>query len=211
MNYTKSVLVLAPHTDDGELGCGATIAKYLAAGQKVIYAAFSACAHSLPAGIAPDTLVHECYAATNVLGIKRAQVILFDFNVRTFPAHRQEILEAMVQLARKYAPATVLLPARNDVHQDHQIIYEEGIRAFKNCTLLGYELPWNNTRFQPAYFESLLSEMVHLKCKALAEYRSQQHQYYMNLEFIRSLSIVRGIQCKAAFAEAFEVYKMINP
>jgi hypothetical protein len=97
------------------------------------------------------------------------------------------------------------------VHQDHQVIYAEGIRAFKNSTLLGYELPWNNTRFQPTYFEHIPLEGLDLKCKALAEYHSQQHQYYMNPDFIRSLSVVRGIQCKAAFAEAFEVYKMIGP
>jgi LmbE family N-acetylglucosaminyl deacetylase len=207
----NTVLVLAPHTDDGELGCGATIAKYMAEGRHVIYAAFSACAQSLPAGVPPDTLVHECYAATNVLGIQRAQVILFDFTVRAFPASRQQILESMVQLNRNFSPGTVLLPAQNDVHQDHQVIYAEGIRAFKNTTVLGYELPWNNTRFQPTYFEQIAVEGIDLKCKALAEYRSQQHQYYMNPDFIRSLSVVRGIQCKAAFAEAFEVYKMIGP
>lgn len=35
-----SLLVLAPHTDDGEFGCGATIAKCARLGTRVDYVAF---------------------------------------------------------------------------------------------------------------------------------------------------------------------------
>lgn len=36
----KNVLVLAPHTDDGELGAGGTINRLIEEGSKVTYAAF---------------------------------------------------------------------------------------------------------------------------------------------------------------------------
>jgi LmbE family N-acetylglucosaminyl deacetylase len=65
------ILVLAPHTDDGELGCGGTIAKYCAEGKEVFYAAFSDCQKSLAAGLAPDTLKNECKNATELLGSKK--------------------------------------------------------------------------------------------------------------------------------------------
>ena len=37
----KRVLVLAPHTDDGEFGCGGTMARLVEAGVEVHYQAFS--------------------------------------------------------------------------------------------------------------------------------------------------------------------------
>ena len=61
------VLVLSPHTDDGEMGCGGTIVKW---GYDTTYAAFSLCNESLPEGFERDTLLHESREATNILGIE---------------------------------------------------------------------------------------------------------------------------------------------
>lgn len=204
----KNILVLAPHTDDGELGCGASIVKYISEGCHLSYAAFSSCSQSLPAGFAPDTLVDECKKATAVLGI--SQIKCFDFEVRKFPQFRQDILETMVKLNQEIKPDIVLLPSKNDIHQDHKIIFEEGCRAFKNTSLLGYELPWNSTGFQPNYFERISESQLDQKIKSLKEYKTQAHRNYMNEDFTRSLAIVRGVQCNSALAEAFEVYKLIS-
>src|SRR5690349_10541082 len=124
-----TTIILAPHTDDGELGCGATIAKYIEQGRQVIYIAFSTCSQALPAHLPPDTLIAECSTATQALGI--SGVKFFDFEVRRLLFHRQEILEELIKLNADLQPGTVFLPARNDVHQDHQVIYAEGLRAFK--------------------------------------------------------------------------------
>ena len=44
MNITKKrILVLVPHTDDLEFGCGATVVKLIEEGNAVYCAAFSAC------------------------------------------------------------------------------------------------------------------------------------------------------------------------
>lgn len=208
MLNSERILVLAPHTDDGELGCGATLAKYAAAGKQVTYVAFSGCAASLPEGLAADTLVKECRAATKKLGIR--EVIFFDFPVREFPTHRQAILEALVRLTKTLAPQLVFLPAKTDVHQDHQVIYAEGLRACKHCNLLGYELPWNNVEFQPNYFETIDDAHLQAKREALSEYQSQAQRTYMRPDFSTALATVRGIQCNAAFAEAFELYRFIQ-
>jgi N-acetylglucosamine malate deacetylase 1 len=206
MSSKGNILILAPHTDDGELGCGATIAKYSTLDWNIIYLAFSTCEQSLPPGVSPDSLVHECRKATETLGIK--DVRFLDFEVRKFPAFRQEILEAMVKINQALKPVSVFLPAKNDVHQDHHVIYEEGIRAFKNSNLFGYELPWNNTGFSPNYFETISEEELSKKINALKEYKTQAHRNYMDEDFIRSLAVVRGVQSNTAIAEAFEVYKM---
>lgn len=206
MLHTNRILILAPHTDDGELGCGASIAKYIAAGKQITYVAFSTCSQSLPEELPADTLAVECKAATGALHIQHVR--LFDFEVRRLLFHRQEILEELIQLNKSLDPQTVFLPAKNDVHQDHQVIYAEGLRAFKSCNVLGYELPWNNANFSPTYFERLDEWHMQAKQKALEEYRSQAHRRYMKPDFISALAIVRGVQCNAAFAEAFEVYRM---
>ncbi|MFN8317589.1 MAG: hypothetical protein U0T32_14165, partial [Chitinophagales bacterium] len=64
MNQFKKVLVLAPHTDDGELGCGASIHKFSSEGADVFYVAFSICTRSLPEHLHPMTLAEEVKRAT---------------------------------------------------------------------------------------------------------------------------------------------------
>ncbi len=206
----KKILVLAPHTDDGELGCGGTIAKFVNEGKEVWYAAFSICSKSLPDGLAVDTLAKECRNAMSVLGIGDDHVTLFDFEVRVFPQHRQDVLEQLVSLNKKINPDLVFIPAVADIHQDHGVIHVEALRAFKNSSLLGYELPWNHPPFSSPFFIQLSAGEIAKKSAALKEYRSQSHRKYMQEDFIRSLAKVRGVQANAEYAEAFEVYRMVS-
>ena len=208
MLNTQRILVLAPHTDDGELGCGASIAKYVEQGKEVTYIAFSTCSQSLPPDLPPDTLARECRNATKALGT--SNLILFDFEVRMLLFHRQEILQELIRLNKELQPQTVFMPAENDIHQDHQVIFAEGMRAFKMSNLLGYELPWNNFKFQPTYFESIQQSHLQSKYAALQQYKSQSHRKYMSEDFIHSLATVRGIQSNTPLAEAFEVYHMVG-
>ena len=94
----KRALVLAPHTDDGEFGCGGTMARLVEEGAEVRYVAFSIATKSLPDGFAPDTLAREVREATTELGIPESQLTVHDFDVRTFPARRQDILELLIAL-----------------------------------------------------------------------------------------------------------------
>jgi N-acetylglucosamine malate deacetylase 1 len=206
----KKILVLAPHTDDGELGCGASIAKYCSEGHDVYYVAFSNCNRSLPSHLPLNTLVNELYAATQVLGIPNENVTVLDYDVRTFPQFRQPILEDLIKLRSEINPDIVFLPCPTDLHQDHQVISNEGIRAFKNITIYGYEMPWNNISFQTMGFNKLDEKYISIKVEALQEYKSQMHRNYLNENFIRSLATVRGVQIGTAFAESFEVIRLIN-
>lgn len=205
----NKILVLAPHTDDGELGCGGTIARFIAEGRDVYYAAFSLCRKSLEPGLEPDTLEKEVKAATKILGIKPENLILFDYDVRTFPEFRQDILESLVELKKNISPDLVLLPNADDIHQDHHTIFAEGLRAFKTCTLLGYELPWNNLTFHTTSFVRLESEHLDVKKTALSCYKSQMGRDYLNDKFIESWATTRGVQIGAKYAEAFQIIRWI--
>jgi LmbE family N-acetylglucosaminyl deacetylase len=205
----KRVLILAPHTDDGEFGCGGTIHKMVSSGADVYYAAFSACQQSVLPDFPSDILITEVKKATEVLGIKPSNLILFDYEVRTFNFRRQEILEDILRLKNQIAPDLVIMPSVNDIHQDHHTIATEGVRAFKNSTILCYEMPWNNFNFNTTCFVPLTEGEVAVKSRALAEYKSQAHRPYANDEFIRSLARTRGVQVNRQYAEVFEVIRWI--
>ena len=107
----NKALILAPHTDDGELGCGASIVKLIKEGTKVHYAAFSSCEESVPSGFPKDVLKFEMKKATNVLGIKKENVKLFFYPVRRFSEHRQDILENIIAL-RNEISSSIAKPVR---------------------------------------------------------------------------------------------------
>jgi LmbE family N-acetylglucosaminyl deacetylase len=206
---SKKILVLAPHTDDLEFGCGGTVAKLIDDGNEVFCAAFSACRQSVRKEFPEDILITEIKAASAILGIKKENLILFDYNVRTFNYHRQEILDDILKLKAQIQPDIVFIPALTDVHQDHFTIAQEGFRAFKFSSLLSYELPWNNLSFNTASFMKLEEKNILKKIEAVNEYKSQAHRPYANEEFIRSLARTRGVQINTHYAECFEVIRWI--
>jgi len=205
----RTALVLAPHTDDGEFGCGGTIARLVEAGVEVRYVAFSIATKSLPAGFPPDTLAREVREATAAIGIPESGLVVHDFEVRTFPEHRQEILELLIALWEEWPPDAVLMPSLRDIHQDHQVVAAEGLRAFKRTTVLGYDIPWNALRFDHTAYVSLERRHVERKVEALARYESQQHRNYANAEYIWNLARTNGINVGREYAEVFEVYRFV--
>lgn len=206
--FTK-VLVLAPHTDDGEFGCGGTMARLLAEGAEVHYAAFSSAEKSLPPGADPGTLLRELKDAMRTLGVRNEWLHVLGYGVRDFPEHRQAILDDLLRLKAAIGPDLVLLPSVNDTHQDHLTVAHEGFRAFKDRTILGYEIPWNNRTFDTGSFVLLERAHVDAKVRALMCYRSQLDRPYASEGFIRALATTRGTQIGAAFAEAFEVVRWV--
>lgn len=210
MSDFNKIMVLAPHPDDGEFGAGASLARWIEEGKEVIYVAFSPCTQSVPEGFEKDVLFKELADANKILGIKDENRITFDFDVRYFPRDRQSILEAMVALNRKHKPDLVLTPLSTDIHQDHATIYEESIRAFKHCSILGYELPWNNITTTLNYHVNLSKEQVSKKVKAVNAYASQGIRNYKDEEFLFSWAKFRGIQSKFDLAESFELIRWFN-
>jgi len=206
----NTILVLAPHTDDGEIGCGASIAKFISEGKTVHYVAFSSARKSLiEQGRPEDLLIGEVKAATSVLGLRPEWLTILDFDVREFPKHRQEILDELIGLKKRIMPDLVFCPSINDIHQDHSVIAHECLRAFKNITILGYEEPWNNIEFETRVFIKIDKESLGKKVKALSCYRSQEHRRYLNTNFMESLATVRGVQIESELAESFEVMRLV--
>ena len=74
----KNVYVLAPHTDDGELGAGGTIAKLIDLGANIFYFAFSTAEESVPNELPKNILKKEVVSATNKLGIPNKNVFIYN-------------------------------------------------------------------------------------------------------------------------------------
>jgi len=192
------------------LGCGGLIAKAIRQGSNVFYAAFSTADESVPKHFPSDQLAKEVKEATQLLGIETKNLFIYNHSVRKLNTVRQEILEELIHLRELIKPDLVLLPSQKDIHQDHITVTSEGIRAFKNCSILGYELIWNNLSFATDCFITLTQEDIDKKIKALKAYKTQQGKAYMDSDFIKSLAIVRGTQIQQKYAEAFEVIRWIG-
>ena len=205
----RRVLVLAPHTDDGELGCGGTISKFIEDGKEVFYAAFSVAEKSVPDGYPKNILETELKKATKILGILDKNIYIYRYEVRTFSYHRQKILEDILSLRNELKPDLVLIPSLNDLHQDHKVVAEEGLRAFKKFSMLGYEQPWNNISFNTLSFVQLEKRHIDKKVMALKCYETQKYRTYLNEKFLRSLAITRGTQIEVEYAETFEVVRWV--
>lgn len=208
LNGVRRALVLCAHTDD-EFGCAGTMLRLVELGVELRYLALSRCEASVPAGFAPDVLEHECRACVRSMGVAAEAIDVGSFPVRYFPDHRQAILEHLYRLNKEYEPDLVFVPSSFDSHQDHATVYAEGFRAFKRSSLLGYELPQNVTSFENSAFVCLTDVHLERKIAALAHYRSQGFRSYAAPEYIEGLARVRGVQCGALFAEAFEAIRII--
>lgn len=209
MKSVNTVLVLAPHTDDGEFGCGGSIVKFLEEGKEVYYVAFSTAEESVPVGMPKNILETEVKEAMKRLGLPASNLVLYKFQVRKLNYVRQEILEELVKIKKEINPDLVFIPSPNDLHQDHYTVAMEGMRAFKQVSILGYEIPWNNITFHTQAFVKLEKRYIERKVQALKAYKSQSHRFYATSDFIWSLARTRGIQINSEYAETFEVIRWV--
>jgi len=206
----KKLLVLAPHTDDAELGCGGTIARLLEEKVEIHVVAFSIAEKSVPEG-QPSTMIQdEFFNAMEVIGVSFDHVHTYRYPTRCFSNHRQEILEDLIVLRKQIEPDWVFVPASSDCHQDHEVIHREGVRAFKQRTVWGYELPWNHLDFTSCCFIELQKHHLEKKYSSLQSYKSQfdLKRSYFSEDFVNGLAVIRGTQIAKPFAECFECIRV---
>lgn len=156
-----------------------------------------------------ERLRQEAEAALAELGVEQHRVEHRTFQLRRFSDTRQGILESFVKCRRRLQPDLVFVPATSDAHQDHQVVCQEAIRAFRGITTLGYELPWNQRQVCTDLFVRL--DSMQKKLDALSHFETQREagRAYMAEEIVLGLARVRGLQCGAEFAEAFEVIRAV--
>jgi len=191
------VLFIGAHPDDIEFGCGSTLSKCIDIGCDVYCLVMSP--------IDGDGILYSEFGLScEIYGISSDKVMKLDYPVRRFNEYRQSILDYMVSVYISISPEYVFVPSSDDIHQDHMVVHEESIRAFKHCNMLGYELPWNNLRSVVNHYIRVEENDVGKKVNAISCYASQSGRCYSSSEFIYSLARVRGTQVNSDYAEAFE-------
>lgn len=206
----QKVIVLSPHPEDGEIGCGGLIQKLLKNKSKCWYICFTDASLSTKPPFKQNAQVQEMFNSTKILGFQKKNIIQYNFPTRTFSDNRQEILDILYKLNIKIKPDLILCHSRFDTHQDHNTITNEAIRAFKKTSILGYELPWNHFNFKSDLYVELSIQNVKKKCDALSSYKSRSYRPYLNKKRLMEIMGMRGLQIEKNFAEAFEVIRLIN-
>ncbi|MHC1773484.1 MAG: PIG-L deacetylase family protein [Flexilinea sp.] len=204
MFYGKRVCFLGAHPDDIEIGSGALIAQI--AGKTDIRCVTFSDNQKNPELI---NLVKEHYASMETLGIPRDQVVLMDFETRRFPYFRQEILEEMVSIQRNFQPDIVFVHSKADIHQDHQTVTEEALRAFRGRTVLGFDVIRSSYGFFPSFLVAVDEEEANLKVKALQQYKTYASKYYFDPEVTRATLIRNGAICERKYAEGYDILRIV--
>lgn len=202
--FGKRVVFLGAHPDDIELGCGALLAR-IAPMTDVRCITFS----NNQKNPLLTHLVPEHYASMAVLGVPKEKVTLLDFETRRFPDARQEILEAMIQIQREFQPDIVFVHTKADVHQDHNTMTAEALRAFRGRTVLGFDVIRSSYGFFPDFLVAVDEADVEKKIEALRQYKTYRTKYYFDHELTRATLVRNGAIGERCYAEGFDILRIV--
>ncbi len=203
--YGKRLLFLGAHPDDIELGCGALI-HHIAPLSEVMCVTLS----DNQKNPLLKNVVNEACRSMAILGVPSDRVVFGPFTTRVFPQERQEILEYLLQVRRDYKPDLIFVHSKQDVHQDHQTITEEAMRAFRGITVLGFDVVRSSSGFFPHFLVEVNEEDVEAKVRALAQYETYRDKYYFSGELTRSILVRHGALAERPFAEGFDILRVVG-
>jgi LmbE family N-acetylglucosaminyl deacetylase len=201
----SSVAAIGAHCDDIMIGAGATLMQI---------------AHNNP-----DVVVHALVltggGSTREAEEKNAFAALFphadvrltvaDLPDGRLPDHWGSVKRHLAQFRHRCQPDLVLGPHRDDYHQDRRLVAELIPTEFRAHLLLGYEiLKWESDLLNPTLYVQIPAEIAQQKTRLLAQcYPSQSGRDWFDDEVFLGLMRVRGVQCRARYAEAFVADKEV--
>tara|TARA_B100000795_G_scaffold270018_1_gene261907 strand:- start:2988 stop:3701 length:714 start_codon:yes stop_codon:yes gene_type:complete len=226
----KTILVVAAHPDDEVLGCGASIAKWVKAGDEVhiLIMAEGATSRSQVRdreikSKELSSLVKSANKAASILGASSVKLLDFPDN-RMDSLDRIDVIKAIEKEIEHLKPHTVITHHCGDVNIDHRITHEAVITACRpqpnHCVklLLAFETvsssEWqpsgSSVAFQPNWFENV-EETFDLKIKALESYKSEMREWPhpRSLKNIEYLAKYRGSSIGCELAEGFILLRVI--
>ncbi|MBM3124493.1 MAG: hypothetical protein FJZ87_05385 [Chloroflexi bacterium] len=203
--FGRKVLFLGAHPDDIELGCGALLHQ-IAGGTDILCVTLSDNQKN------PDLkdIVTEHLRSMEILGIQKDKIIFGPFTTRVFPGARQEILEYFLKLRADFHPDLIFTHTIHDVHQDHNTMTQEALRAYRGITVLGYDVVRSSYGFFPHFLVQVTEQDVEKKVEALAEYQTYRDRYYFNSELTRSIMVRHGALAEVSYAEGFDILRIVG-
>lgn len=201
LDGASRVLLLGAHPDDIELGCGATVLTLArrSPNLQVRWVVMSG----------TPTRADEARASAEAFlhGVADVEVVVHSFTDRFFPAEYRQLKKVVAAAGRDFDPDIVFTHQRGDLHQDHRLVSEMTLNAFRDHLILEYEIPkYDGDLGQPNVYVALDREAVHDKAALLLKHFPSQHKRaWFDEETFRAILRLRGVECHAAdgFAEAF--------
>ncbi len=207
----ERALFAGAHLDDVEFGCGASVAGWAESGCDIRFLTLTQKNRNAAGEVQLVRDVEEPMQAARVLGVPDECVWIEDLDGQILQYQAQAVREVLLRVRREFDPEIVFVPAADDIHQDHRVVYEEAMRIFRERTVVGFEIVRSSLAFRPNLFVEVNAVNLHKKAEAILCYKSQLEQsagYYFNADIIEGQARFRGGQCGKKLAEAFEVYTM---
>jgi LmbE family N-acetylglucosaminyl deacetylase len=201
-----SVLCLGAHSDDIEIGAGATLLSMMERGIRlqVHWCVLSG------AGDREDEA--RASAADFLAKATSTQVEVMPFRDGFFPEQGDAIKSWFEELKGRTNPDLILTHRRNDAHQDHQQVSRLTWNTFRNHCILEYEIPkWDGDIGQPNVYIPVSSGSLQRKIDLLiSHFGSQGSKQWFDAETFLGLARLRGMECRASerYAEAFFAHKL---
>lgn len=201
------VLCLGAHSDDIEIGAGATLLTMIERGIRL---EVHWCVLS---GSDEREREARASAAEFLVGADRASIETLPFKDGFFPQQGEAIKSWFEELKGRVNPDVILTHYRDDAHQDHQLVSRLTWNTFRQHSILEYEIPkWDGDFGQPNAYAAASARTVERKIELLNKhFGSQRSKHWFDAEVFRGLARIRGMECRAPefYAEAFFVRKFI--
>lgn len=199
-----AVLAVGAHPDDIEIGAGGTLLTLAGRhpGMEVRYVLLTG---------APQRRQEAQAAARAFTPGASLRAELHDLPDGRLPAVYGQVKEVLEEVARSFRPDVILAPSKDDAHQDHRTIGELIPTAFRDQLILSYELPkWDGDMPRPNAYVPLADEIARRKTELLDKcYSSQAERDWWGEETFLALARLRGVECRARYAEAFSCAKLV--
>jgi len=201
-----SVLCLGAHSDDIEIGAGATLLNMMEWGIRldVVWIVLS--------GDGDREVEAKASAADFLVAATRAQIEVKSFQDGFFPEQGEAIKSWFETLKDQVNPDLILTHHRDDAHQDHRHVSRLTWNTFRDHCILEYEIPkWDGDMGQPNLYMPISANTLQRKIDLLtSHFGSQRSKQWFDADMFRSLARLRGMECRAQehYAEAFFARKL---
>jgi LmbE family N-acetylglucosaminyl deacetylase len=199
-----SVLVIGAHADDIEIGAGGTLLR-LADENPGLHARYVVLTGSA------DRHAEARLAARTFMPDAELSIDLLDLPEGRLPAAWSQVKDIIEDVARSCLPDLIIAPSEDDAHQDHRTVGEIVPTVFRDQLYLAYEIPkWDGDLSRPSMYVPLTRDLVHRKVEALHKcFPSQRVRDWWDDEVFLGLARIRGMECRAPYAEAFRCAKAV--
>ena len=208
LNKSKlDILCLGAHCDDIEIGCGATLLKWIRQARinNIVWVVFSSEERRKEEAI----LSANRYLETLI----NKEIIVLDYRDAFLHFSGREVKEEFERLKSKIDPDIVFTHYRDDRHQDHRLLSDLAWNTFRDHLILEYEIPkYDGDLGVPNTFVSVDREEVNGKILGLLQcFTSQLGKHWFDEETFRSLMRIRGLECNSPtrYAESFYLRKCL--